>query len=172
MEEAYLNRGAGYTRISAGGNVMQDSRFDGTKGSESAMGQVTPMEKDKMLDTKRSFDMLSFLHLVDYRLSAELLGIDRINEVPHYLIELRRNGAVAESHWFNVETGLRTRTVRTETTPRGDMSLTLDYGAMTEAKGMLFEGEVTMKTGGQEMKMTVNTVDVNPKIDAAEYKVD
>ena len=116
--------------------------------------------------------MLAFLHLVDYGLSAELLGIDRINEVPHYLIELRRDGAVAESHWFDVETGLRTRTVRSETTPRGDMSLTLDYGAMTEAKGMLFEGEVTMKTGGQEMKMTVNTVDVNPKIDAAEYKVD
>ena len=172
MEEAYLNRGAGYTRISAGGNVMQDSRFDGTKGTETAMGQVTPMEKDKMLDTKRSHDMLAFLHLVDYGLSAELLGIDRINEVPHYLIELRRDGAVAESHWFDVETGLRTRTVRSETTPRGDMSLTLDYGAMTEAKGMLFEGEVTMKTGGQEMKMTVNTVDVNPKIDAAEYKVD
>jgi len=37
---------------------------------------------------------------------------------------------------------------------------------------MLFEGEVTMKTGGQEMKMTVTQIDVNPKIDAQDYNVD
>lgn len=172
MEEAYFNKGAGYTRISAGGNVMQDSRFDGTKGTESAMGQVTEMKEDKVLDSKRNHDVLAFLHLVDYGLSAELLGIDLINEVPQYLVEVRRDGAVAESHWFNVETGLRTRTVRTETTPRGDMSLTVDYGKMTQAKGMLFEGEMTMKTGSQEMKMTINDIEVNPKIDAEDYSID
>ena len=32
--------------------------------------------------------------------------------------------------------------------------------------------EIGQSLGCQEMKMTVNTVDVNPKIDAAEYKVD
>jgi predicted Zn-dependent peptidase len=172
MEEAYYNGGAGYSRISAGGNVMQDSRFDGTKGSESAMGQVTPMDDDKVLDSKRNYDVLDFLHLVDYGLSAELLGIDLIKEVPQYLVEIRRDGAVAESHWFGVESGLRTRTVRTESTPRGDMSLTIDYGAMTEAKGLLFEGEMTMKTGSQEMKMTINDIEVNPKIDAENYSID
>ena len=52
------------------------------------------------------------------------------------------------------------------------MTITLDYGTMVEAKGLKFEGEVTMKTGGQEMKMTMTDVKVNPKLDAADYSVE
>ena len=172
MVQAHENGGAGYTRISAGGNVMQETRFDGKKGSESAMGQVSAMDEAKVMDTKRNHDLLEFLHLADYGMSAELLGVDPINEVPHYLIDIRKDGSVVESHWFDVATGLRARTVRTESTPRGDMTITLDYGAMVEAKGLKFEGEVTMKTGGQEMKMTMTDVKVNPKLDAADYSVE
>ena len=79
---------------------------------------------------------------------------------------------MSESHWFNVETGMRTRTVRTESTPRGDMTLTMDYGAMVEAKGLQFEGEMTMKTGGQEMKITMTEVKLNPKLNEADYSVE
>lgn len=172
MEQAHENGGAGYTRISAGGNVMQETRFDGKNGVESAMGQVTPMDEAKVLDAKRNHDLLEFLHLVDYGISAELLGLDKINEQPQYLVELRRDGSVIESHWFNAETGLRTRTVKTERSARGEMTITLDYGATTEAKGLLFEGEVTMKNRGQEMKMTINEVELNPKIEAKDYTVD
>ena len=172
MVQAHENRGAGYTRISAGGSVMQETRFDGKKGVESAMGQVSAMDEAKVMDTKRNHDLLEFLHLADYGMSAELLGVDPINEVPQYLIDIRKDGSVVESHWFDVATGLRTRTVRTESTPRGDMAITLDYGTMVEAKGLKFEGEVTMKTGGQEMKMTMTEVKVNPKLDAADYSVE
>ena len=175
VEEAYRNRGGGYSRITAGGNLMQETRFDGINGSETAMGQVTAMDATRAADTKRNHDMLAFLHLVDYGLSPELLGVDLINEVPQYLVELRRDGIAAENHWFNIETGLLTRTVRfrsQDSSAQGDMTLTMDFGGMTEAKGMLFEGEVTMKTGGQEMKMTVTQIDVNPKIDAQDYNVD
>ena len=100
------------------------------------------------------------------------MKIGRIEDVPHYLIEIRKDGAVSESHWFNVETHMRTRTVRTESTPRGDMSVTLDYGDMMEVKGLQFESSVTMKTGGQEMTMTIQEVKLNPKLDAADYSVE
>ena len=172
MEQAHENGGAGYTRISAGGSVMQETRFDGQQGSETAMGQVAPMDEAKILEARRNHDLLEFLHLADYNLSAELLGIDPIDEQPQYLIEIRKDGAVSESHWFNVETGMRTRTVRTESTPRGDMTLTMDYGAMVEAKGLQFEGEMTMKTGGQEMKITMTEVKLNPKLNEADYSVE
>ena len=172
MEQAYMAGGAGYMRISAGGNVMQETRFDGEKGSESAMGQNQPMDAEGVLEAKRNHDLLEFLHLGEYGVTAELLGIDRIEDVPHYLIEIRKDGAVSESHWFNVETHMRTRTVRTESTPRGDMSVTLDYGDMMEVKGLQFESSVTMKTGGQEMTMTIQEVKLNPKLDAADYSVE
>ena len=172
MEQAYMVGGAGYTRISAGGNVMQETRFDGEKGSESAMGQNQPMDADGVMEAKRNHDPLEFLHLADYGVAAELLGVDQINEVPHYLVEIRKDGQVVESHWFNVETAMRSRTVRNESTPRGDMSVTLDYGPMMEVKGLQFESSVTMKTGGQEMTMTLKEVKLNPKLDAADYTVE
>ena len=172
MEQAHENGGAGYSRITAGGNMMQETRFDGEKGVENAMGQSMPMDAAKVLDTRRNHDLLEFLHLADYGISAELLGIEKINEVPKYVVELRRDGGVIETHWFDTETGLRTRTVRSESTPRGDMTVTLDYGATQEAKGLLFEGEVSMTNQGQTMKMTINEVVVNPKIDAKDYAVD
>ena len=172
LVQAHENGGAGYTRISAGGNVMQETRFDGTKGSETAMGQVATMDEEKAMDTKRNHDLLEFLHLGDYGMSAELLGIDRINDVPQYLVEIHKDDAVAESHWFNVETGLRTRSLRNKSTPRGEMTIILDYGAMVETKGLRFEGEMTMKTGGQEMKMTMTEVKLNPKLDEADYSVE
>ena len=172
MVQAHTNGGAGYSRISAGGNVMQESKFDGTKGVETSMGQVVNMDDDKVMETRRNHDLLEFLHLSEYGLSAELLGIDRINEVPQYLVEIRKDGSVSESHWFNVETGLRTRSMRNESTPRGDMTITLDYGAMIEAKGLKFEGEMTMKTGAQEMKMTMTEVKLNPKLSEADYAIE
>ena len=172
LVQAHENGGAGYTRISAGGNVMQETRFDGTKGSETAMGQVATMDEEKAMDTKRNHDLLEFLHLGDYGMSAELLGNDRINDVPQYLVEIHKDDAVAESHWFNVETGLRTRSLRSKSTPRGEMTIILDYGAMVETKGLRFEGEMTMKTGGQEMKMTMTEVKLNPKLDEADYSVE
>lgn len=172
MEQGYMVSGAGYTRISAGGNIMQESKYDGQKGAESAMGQITPMDEAKILDTKRNHDVLEFLHLADYGLEAELLGVDRIDEVPQYLIEMRKDGKVSESHWFNVETGLRTRTVRNESTPRGDMTVTLNYGETMEVKGLRFESEMTMSTGGQEMKMSIKEVKLNPKLNSSDYSVE
>ena len=172
MEQGYLVSGAGYTRISAGGNIMQESKYDGQKGAETAMGQITPMDDAKILDTQRSHDVLEFLHLADYGLEAELLGVDRIDEVPQYLIEMRKDGKVSESHWFNVETGLRTRTVRNESTPRGDMTVTLNYGDTMEVKGLRFESEITMSTGGQEMKMSIKEVKLNPKLNSSDYSVE
>ncbi len=172
MEQGYLVSGAGYTRISAGGNIMQESKYDGQKGAETAMGQITPMDDAKILDTQRSHDVLEFLHLADYGLEAELLGVDRIDEVPQYLIEMRKDGKVSESHWFNVETGLRTRTVRNESTPRGDMTVTLNYGDTMEVKGLRFESEMTMSTGGQEMKMSIKEVKLNPKLNSSDYSVE
>ena len=172
MEQGYLVSGAGYTRISAGGNIMQESKYDGQKGSETAMGQITPMDDAKILDTQRNHDVLEFLHLADYGLEAELLGVDRIDEAPQYLIEMRKDGKVIESHWFNVETGLRTRTVRNESTPRGDMTVTLNYGDTMEVKGLRFESEITMSTGGQEMKMSIKEVKLNPKLNSSDYSVE
>jgi predicted Zn-dependent peptidase len=172
MEQAHENGGAGYNRISAGGTVMQETRFDGKRGMESAMGQNTPMDDGAVLDAKRNHDLLEFLHLVDYGYSAELVGIDKINEADHYLVELRKDGTVAESHWFSVDSGLRTRTVKTERSARGEMTITLDYGATMEAKGILWESEITMKNMGQEMKMMITEVDVNAKIDPADCKLD
>ena len=172
MEQAHLNGGAGYSKVLAGGSVMQETRFDGTKGSETAMGQVNPMDEKAVLDAKRNHDLLEFTHLADYGLTAELLGIEKINEVPQYVVELRREGSVVESHWFDTTTGYRTRTVRTESSPRGDMTVTLDYGALTEAKGLMFEGNVTMSMSGQKMEMSMSEIKVNAKIDPADYSVE
>lgn len=172
MEKAHQNQGAGYMRISAGGNVMQETRFDGTKGAQIAMGQTTAMDEDKILESQRDFDIVEFLHLADYGLEAELLGVDQIDEVPQYLIEIRKEGQVKESLWFNVATSLRTRSVRSESSPRGDMTITMNYAATIEVKGLQFESEMTMSTGSQEMKMTITEVKLNPKLDAADYSVE
>lgn len=172
METAYQNQGAGYMRISAGGNVMQETRFDGTKGAEIAMGQTTAMDEDKVLESKRNYDIVEFLHLADFGLEAELLGVDQIDEVPQYLIEIRKEGQVKESLWFNVATSQRTRSVRSESSPRGDITITMNYTATIEVKGLQFDSEMTMSSGSQEMKMTITEVKLNPKLDAADYSVE
>ena len=172
MTQAYRVRGPGFMRIAAGGNVMQETRFDGNKGSQTAMGQVQPMSREELVQAKRDHDVLEFLHLDDYGISAALLGIDLIHEIPHYLIEIREDGKVTESHWFNVNTSMRTRTVRSESTPRGDMSVTLDYGDMMEVKGLQFESSVTMNTSGQEMTMTFKEIKLNPKMNESDYSVE
>jgi len=172
MTQAYRVRGPGFMRIAAGGNVMQETRFDGNKGSQTAMGQVQPMSPEELVQAKRDHDVLEFLHLDDYGVSAALLGIDLIDEIPHYLIEIREDGKVTESHWFNVNTAMRTRTVRSESTPRGDMSVTLDYGDMMEVKGLQFESSVTMNTSGQEMTMTFKEIKLNPKMNESDYSVE
>ena len=172
MTQAYYVKGPGFMRISAGGNVMQETRFDGNKGSQTAMGQSQPMTQEDLVQAKRDHDVLEFLHLEEYGASAELLGVDKIDGVPHYLIEIREDGKVTESHWFNVETAMRTRTLRGESTPRGDTTIRLDYGPMMEVKDLQFESSVTMNSGGQAMTMNMKEIKLNPKMDEADYSVE
>ena len=67
---------------------------------------------------------------------------------------------------------MRTRTLRGESTPRGDTTIRLDYGPMMEVKGLQFESSVTMNTGGQAMTMNMKEIKLNPKMDEADYSVE
>ena len=52
------------------------------------------------------------------------------------------------------------------------MTITMNYTATIEVKGLQFESEMTISTGSQEMKMTITEVKLNPKLDAADYSVE
>ena len=169
MEQAYMAGGAGYMRISAGGNVMQETRFDGEKGSESAMGQNQPMDDDDILEAKRNHDLLEFLHLGDYGVTAELLGIDRIEDVPHYLIEIRKDGAVgplvqrgdphADAHRPDEHTAWR---------HVDDLGLRRHDGGQGPSIRVLRDHEDRWPGNDHDHP----EVKLNPKLDAADYSVE
>ena len=52
------------------------------------------------------------------------------------------------------------------------MTVTLNYGDTMEVKGLRFESEITMSTGGQEMKMSIKEVKLNPKLNSSDYSVE
>jgi hypothetical protein len=158
-------------KVSAGGMVMQEQKYDGEKGMSSQMGQKTILEGDDL----ESMKMQSILfperkyHEMGYKLT--LVGIEPVEKKNAYKIEIESPNGRKITEFYDVESSLKVRTIMTE----AGTTLIQDFLNYKEVEGEGIRMPYLIKTTGAmpfPLQMEVQKIEVNKGLDDTVFKVE
>jgi predicted Zn-dependent peptidase len=158
--------------VEMGGQPMMKQVINGDKGSASQMGQSQPMSAEEIAEGKMQIDMLSYKHLADYNMAAELKGITTVNDQRVYVVDMMKDGEVTSTNYFSVETGLMTGSESTQDTPQGEIAVNTVIREYMDVNGLKFPKTITQNVGPQSIEITLDEIQVNRRIGNNEFKVD
>ena len=69
-------------------------------------------------------------------------------------------------------TGLKVKTVTTQDTQMGPMTVTASYGDYREVDGILFPFSIKQQVGPQNLDMKVDGIDINKGVSDDLFKID
>lgn len=146
---------------SVGGNPMQKQIFDGEKGVVTAMGQKMELSGKQLADMKMQAKMNLELEYEQLGFKLEMNGIEDINGKPAYKVQVTGPDGYAKTEYFEVESGLKVRTVSSQDTQMGPVTVTISYGDYREIEGLKFPFSVKQQAGPQALDMKVISVELN-----------
>lgn len=132
-------------------NPMAGARV--LEGEELAM-----MRRTMIMNPELAYDTL-------YK-TMTVVGVEPVNDRPHYKLELTPHEGSATTQFFDVETGLLNRSVMTLDTQMGKVPATSDFSDYKDADGVKIPFKTTQSVQGMVMTMTVKEVKNNPELPA------
>lgn len=147
------------TRNSMMGNIMHERIFDGNKGVNVQMGQVSKIEGDELKDTYVDAFLFAERKYDELGVQTELKGIEMINGQPAYKLVITYPSGNRKTYYYNTETYLKVREVETT---RGVTSTT-DISEYMEVDGIKFPKRMTI-TGAAPAPINMETTKVEINI--------
>ena len=147
--------------VSVGGNNMMTSVV--SEASAYMAQGPNQMDLPKVIhdDLKKTLGVLPELTLKDSD-EATLEGIEKINGSDAYVIKVPGTG-VSYSFYYDVKTGLRVRESNMVNFNGQMQTNTTDYSDYTENSGLMLPGKKSFNLGGQDISLTLDTVEINPE---------
>ena len=141
------------------------SGSDGTTvWSMSAMTGARVLEGPERERTLRDADLLKDLHWADHYKSATTTGIEDVNGKPAFTVEMVDNSDVAETRFYDKESGLLVRQTGIVKSQMGEMKNEMHMLDYKEFGGMLMPSRVEVHVMGMKQVMTTTSVEVNIEI--------
>jgi hypothetical protein len=160
-------------KISASGMVMQEQKYDGTKGFSGGMGQSQVItegpELEKLKEEAVMVKQTKYL-TSDYKL--ELKGIEDIEGEKCYKLNVVNPVGDKATEYYSVSKNHLLRSVSSQEGPQGSVTITQDYGDYKEVDGMMFPHKMT--TSGMmpvPLVMNVTSIKVNQAIDDSVFTI-
>lgn len=156
------------TEVSAMGNVVQKTVFDGAKGYNMQQGQKMDMNADQIKQQKQDADLYIDLHPDKYGITRTLDGMDKVDGKDAYVLIAKDADGKKTKEYYDASTGLLIKSVSTEETPQGAITVTSEYSDYREVNGSgsyKVPHKVTQSFGPQTISAEIETVEVNKGID-------
>ena len=160
-------------KVSAGGMVMQEQKYDGVKGMSSQMGQKTSLEGSDLESMKMQAMLFPEGKYASLGYKLELKGIETIETLEGkksaYQIEVESPSGRKVTEYYDVESSLKVRTVMVE----GESTIIQDFTNYEEIDGIKMPYAMKM-SGAMPMPitLTVKSIDVNKGIEDAMFTVE
>jgi zinc protease len=150
--------------IGSGGTIFSTQIFDGEKGVA-----TSPMGKEEltgeMLEEMKIQSVLNVeLHYDEYGVGQELLGIETVGGKDAYKIELTYPSGNSSTHYYDVETGLKVKSL--------GMAGSTEFADYREVDGVKFPFAIKQAAGPQMIEMKVIAVKINSKLKDELFRVD
>lgn len=156
-----------------GAMTMQKIVFDGTKGKASGMQGSENLEGEKLEEIRESAAMLPEANYLDGKTTLTLVGIEKLNEQPTYVLAVVSPSGKKVTEYYDVATGLKVREVTTVDGPQGEASQISDLSDYRSIKpGILIPHTTTLDMGAQLIKLEMKSVTVNGKMKKTDFAVE
>lgn len=143
------------------GQMAIQTIFNGEKGfSTSPMGkqEMSPEEIQNMKITQ-TINMV--LKLDELGIKTELSGMETINGRKAYRMIWTLPSGEKLEEYFDADTGLKLREVKTLKAPTGEISQTVDFLDYQEVNGIKFPARIRQNMGPQPMEFTITNIKLN-----------
>ena len=156
--------------ISMGGNVMSDTRFNGTVGKMSSMQGEQVLEGKQLENLQVQSQFMPELKYGELGYQLRLKSVELVDGAETYMVEVTHPGSGTGYDYYDTQTGLRVREDKIEVTPDGEMVQTTKLSDYKPVDGILFPHKLELTIGQQQIIATVDDIKINTGIDDAEFK--
>ncbi len=158
-----------YSKMEMGGNVMQEQVYDGVKAMAGQMGQNQVVTEGEMYDDVVSsavmFSQMDYL-TGDYKL--DLKGIEDVDGVRMYKVEILNPKGDKEYEFYNISTGLLAKKMSTSVGPDGSSNtMSTEVSDYRDVDGIMLPYSISM-SGMMPMTITMKVTDVKINGDVAD----
>lgn len=157
---------------SVGGNVMQKQVFDGERGMASAMGQTMELSGKQLADMKIQAKMFPELEYKKLGYDLKLIEVEEIDGKPAYKVQISNPEGTSKNEYFDVSTWLKVRTVASQETQMGPMTVTSNFGDYREVDGVKFPFALKQQVGPQNVDLKVVSVELNSGVSDELFKIE
>jgi predicted Zn-dependent peptidase len=158
--------------VSMGGNVMQKQVFDGERGMATAMGQSTELTGSKLDEMRLQAKMFPELDYSDGEYQTELLEVEDLAGKPAYKLQVTSPSGTSVTEFYDVASGLKVRTLTTQETQMGPMTISANYDDYRDVDGIKIPFTLKQQTGPQAMDMKVVSVEFNSGVSDDVFNVE
>ncbi len=136
--EVNMKEGNKYAmKMSMMGNVMQEQKFDGTKGYMGGMGQSkTITEGPELEQLKGESEMFKQLNYASNGTTLELKGVENVDGTDCYKVAVKSKSGKETTQFYDIKTNYLIREVSSQDGPQGPMNITTDLADYSETNGI------------------------------------
>jgi predicted Zn-dependent peptidase len=148
--------------VNAMGQSFQKIVFDGKTGYMSGQGQKKDFGPDEIKEYSDEAAMSKDLSYLNAAFKLALVGIEKVDGNEAYQIEVTKPSGDKVNEYYDVKTGLKVKTVTTESSPQGSMTQTTYYLDYKDGPGGLkYPNMIKQNMGPQLMEMKLQKVEIN-----------
>ncbi len=156
--------------MSMGGNVLSDTRFDGTVGRNGGMQGEQVLEGKQLENLQAQSQFMPELKYDELGYTLQLKSIETVDGKDTYMIEVFHPGSGTGYDYYDTESWLKIKEDKVEETPDGSMVQTTNLSDYKEVDGILFPHKIDLIIGPQQILGTVESVKLNAGIDDSVFK--
>ncbi|MBK6266815.1 insulinase family protein [Marivirga sp. S37H4] len=146
--------------VSMMGMVITKSVFDGENVKVVQQGQEIPVPDDKKLDLAIDAKVFPELHYDELSIGYELKSIDDLNGKSAYAVKVTMPSGSTSTDYFDLESGLKIKSLTTQKTPAGEMTVTQEFKAYEEFDGVKVPSKLSINQG-MPIDATLKSAEVN-----------
>lgn len=158
--------------VSQGEQVFVKQVYDGEKGMVSQMGQKQMLEGEDAEEMALQAEILPEANYDEHGYTLELKGIENVEGTDAYVLKITTDSGSKQTEYYAVDTGLKVMSTSTQETPQGEMTQTTIIKSYKEVDGLKFAAEIDQQAGPQQIKMTIDEVEINPSLKSADFSIE
>lgn len=160
------------TNVTMDGMAVMTQIFNGTDASIRQMGQPAPVDENQKKDMAFEAAIVSEIAIKDMELNAELKGIESIDGINTYAVEITKPSGGKAIYYYDIETGLKLRTSAIIQSPQGEIVQDTDLADYKEVEGVKFPFSLTLPMGPMKMNAVAESIEVNTGIQDSEFAIE
>lgn len=161
LETKITSSGKSSTVVSMGGNPISKQIYNGETGFMVAQGQKIDYTKEQLAAAKA--DATPFPELT--ATNAKVMGIEAVDGKDAYKVAISED----TSNFYDVETGLKVKTVKTVSQGAQTMEVPVSYSDYQEVKGIKFPFTISQSMGPQTFDFKVASLKVNEGVSDQDF---